>query len=667
MALLVYDRKQTRRRETTIVSIVKNGAVLRQLRTLFNVGTIRELTDGQLLERFATERSEAAELAFAVLVERHGPMVLRVCRSVLAEPHDALDAFQATFLVLVKKARSLWVQDSLGPWLHQAAYRTALRARSAATRRRRHERHAAALRAQAHAGGDDERARALHEEIERLPEYYRVPIVICELEGRSHEQAARHLGWPLGTVKSRLARGRDRLRDRLTRRGLEPSAGLLFLAGPTDSVELLVPSALAESTTRAVIHFVAAPAVAGNPVALLAHGVLKTMIVTRWLKAVLVALFLGAATAGACLLARQDKAGVETRREDETPVLQVKPGQIRVTVFERGVVEAARSEKGYCRIPGSPKILSILPEGTKVAKGQVVCELDSALLRDNLVKQQFATKQAQANFENAKLTREVAERAVQEYVSTEPDKSSKTLKELQSQTEKTRSDELAKRATHERQKRDEDAIRAQIERCTVRADIAGVVIHANNPNRAFRAPTIRQGKTVRERQIIFWISDHDGPMQVRVKLREEMVVKVRRGLRAQIRVDGLGEPRLPGTVTSVFPLPDPSDFFTKDDAKVYTTLIAIDKPPRAVRPGMTAQSEILITQLDGVLAVPIKAVLNFDGKDHVAVKKPDRRFEWREVASGVSDGTLVELKKGVKSGDVVALRPLSLWSKQRKP
>ena len=87
------------------MGIGKDGAVRRQLRTLFNVGAIRELTDGQLLERFATDRGEAAELAFAVLVERHGPMVLRVCRGVLADPHDAQDAFQATFLVLVKKAR----------------------------------------------------------------------------------------------------------------------------------------------------------------------------------------------------------------------------------------------------------------------------------------------------------------------------------------------------------------------------------------------------------------------------------------------------------------------------------------------------------------------------------------------------------------------------------
>ncbi len=106
----------------------QNTALVHELKTLFNVGVVRDLTDGQLLERFANDRSEAAELAFAVLVERHGPMVLRVCRSVLSGDFESDDAFQATFLVLVQKARGLWVRDSLGPWLHQVAFRTASRA-----------------------------------------------------------------------------------------------------------------------------------------------------------------------------------------------------------------------------------------------------------------------------------------------------------------------------------------------------------------------------------------------------------------------------------------------------------------------------------------------------------------------------------------------------------
>src|SRR5262245_61716241 len=155
----------------------KDAAVRRRLRTLFNLGAVGELTDGQLLERFATERGEAAELAFAALVERHGPMVLRVCRGVLGDAHEAQDAFQATFLVLVKRARRLWVRDSLGPWLHQVAYRTASSARASAARRSRLERRAAMTAREAPPERDLELERLLHEEIDRLPERYRVPVV----------------------------------------------------------------------------------------------------------------------------------------------------------------------------------------------------------------------------------------------------------------------------------------------------------------------------------------------------------------------------------------------------------------------------------------------------------------------------------------------------------
>ena len=206
---------------TSSVEIGSARAVSCQIRTLFQAGTLGGLTDRQLLERFAMDPQEKAEAAFGVLLERHGPMVLRVCRGVLDDPLDAQDAFQATFLVLVKKARALWVRDSLGPWLHQVAYRTACCARSDAARRRRHERRAAAeavARRVSELGGlDTGWERVLHEEIARLPPHYRAAVVLCDLQGCTHEQAAQHLGCRVGTVKSRLARGRGRLRGRLLR------------------------------------------------------------------------------------------------------------------------------------------------------------------------------------------------------------------------------------------------------------------------------------------------------------------------------------------------------------------------------------------------------------------------------------------------------------------
>jgi RNA polymerase sigma factor (sigma-70 family) len=270
------------------------GAALREVRTLFDAGTIGSLTDGQLLERFVEGRAEVGELAFVALLERHGPMVLRVCRGALRDPNNVEDAFQATFLVLARKAGSLWVRDSIGPWLHGVAYRVATRARSDSARRRRHERRAAercpsASATGAEVDGRDDLGPVLHEEIRRLPERYRAPIVLCYLEGLTHEQAAHRLDWPVGTVRSRLARGRDRLRDRLDRRGAVPSAGLLA-AGPSLRGPA-VPRALINSTVHAAARFAAGGT--GPAAAVLAGGVLRTLSLIALGKVAVPALLVG--------------------------------------------------------------------------------------------------------------------------------------------------------------------------------------------------------------------------------------------------------------------------------------------------------------------------------------------------------------------------------------
>ena len=193
------------------------NVALRETRVLFGVGATRNLTDGELLERFSLNRDEAGGLAFEALVNRHGPMVMRTCRGVLRDPNDADDAFQATFLVLARKADSLWVASTIAPWLHGVACRIATRALSDRARRQRHEQRVALLTpsSTSHDGPDDLNP-VLHAEIERLPERFRSPIVLCYLEGLTHDQAAHQLAWPVGTVRSRLSRGRDRLRGRWT-------------------------------------------------------------------------------------------------------------------------------------------------------------------------------------------------------------------------------------------------------------------------------------------------------------------------------------------------------------------------------------------------------------------------------------------------------------------
>jgi RNA polymerase sigma factor (sigma-70 family) len=207
-------------------------ALNRDLQALFVTGTLGGLTDRQLLERFANGREGSAEAAFEAIVLRHGPMVLRVCRNVLGDSTDAQDAFQATFLVLVKQYGSIKRLDSVGSWLYGVACRVAARARVEAARRRAAERQGA-LRVVTSDERIEEEASSLaefgplvQEEVRRLPEKYRAVVLLCYWQGLTHEQAAAQLGCPLGTVRSRVARARELLRRRLTRRGIALTTGL---------------------------------------------------------------------------------------------------------------------------------------------------------------------------------------------------------------------------------------------------------------------------------------------------------------------------------------------------------------------------------------------------------------------------------------------------------
>ncbi len=206
----------------------------RQLERVFRVGTVGGLSDAELLERFAAVDDDSAGAAFEAIVERHGPMVLRVCRMVLRDAHAAEDAFQATFLVLARRARTLGERERLGNWLYGVATRTARKARIAASRRIARDRVVAGRRPEAVVAPapdacGDELGRVLHEEIDRLPGAYRAAVVACYLEGLTQAQAARELRTTETTVRGRLARARKLLENRLTRRGLAPAAGLLAL------------------------------------------------------------------------------------------------------------------------------------------------------------------------------------------------------------------------------------------------------------------------------------------------------------------------------------------------------------------------------------------------------------------------------------------------------
>jgi RNA polymerase sigma factor (sigma-70 family) len=299
--------------------------IVRQLRHLAGAPEAGPSEDRRLLEQFLSRHDESA---FALLVRRHGPLVLGVCRRILRDPLDADDAFQAVFLVLLRKARSLRDRDLLANWLYGVAYRTALKARTQRARRRALEKQVAELpeRAPDVSAEGAELREALGEEVRRLPEKYRLPVLLCYLQGATLTEAARELGWPAGTVSGRLARAREMLRGRLTRRGMGPAAAAAeaVLWGQSSAA---VPGPLVESTVQAAASLIADRNAAAlpAPVAALMKGVLNAMFLSKVKIAVLVVLAVGVVAAGTWAVVHPSVAGQPPEQGRPEPPL-AKPG-----------------------------------------------------------------------------------------------------------------------------------------------------------------------------------------------------------------------------------------------------------------------------------------------------------------------------------------------------
>jgi RNA polymerase sigma factor (sigma-70 family) len=279
-------------------------------------------SDAQLLARFLIDREEGA---FAALVRRHGPMVLGVCRRVLGHAQDAEDAFQATFLVLARKAASVRKRAAVGSWLYGVAYRTAREARDARARRRARERQMETMpHPEVQPAEPQDWRPVLDGELAGLPEKYRAAIVFCDLEGRSRREVARQLGLPEATLSSRLATGRRMLADRLSRRGVALSGGALAAALSQSTASAQVPAALVWSTAKAAAGNLAA---ASPAAAVLVKGVLRAMFLAKLkvaIGAVLVVAVLGAGglayrAGGAQAAPREKPRGEleELRKENE--------------------------------------------------------------------------------------------------------------------------------------------------------------------------------------------------------------------------------------------------------------------------------------------------------------------------------------------------------------
>jgi RNA polymerase sigma factor (sigma-70 family) len=304
------------------------ASAVRDLGTLLRDGAVGTQGDAELLERFLASTGETAEDAFAAVVERHGPLVLGVCRRILRDPDDAEDAFQATFLVLARKARSIGRRELLANWLYGVAVRTARELRASRARRLAREGQVDPMTRQdpGPEESDGELRAALDGELSRLPDAFRAPIVLCDLQGKTHQEAARILGLPVGTVSSRLVRAREKLRTRLVRRGLTLSAAAVASFCTRQAAEASVPPALVSAAARAAARFVTGgTAVAGVPStpASLAERVSRSVALGKASAAgtltsgLLLAAAIGAATAGGLWLTQPGQASPFARAVED--------------------------------------------------------------------------------------------------------------------------------------------------------------------------------------------------------------------------------------------------------------------------------------------------------------------------------------------------------------
>jgi RNA polymerase sigma factor (sigma-70 family) len=340
------------------------------------------LTDGQLLDDFIRRHDQSA---LAALVRRHGPMVWGVCRRVLSNPADAEDAFQVTFLVLVRKAACVKPREMVANWLYGVAHQTALKARATAAKRKTRERQVTEVPEPSTTAPDlwEDLQPLLDEELSRLPDKCRVAIVLCDLEGKSYKEAARQLGVPDGTLSARLTRGRAMLAKRLARRGLAVSGASLATVLASSAVSASVPASLVSYTIKVAGAFAAGEAVAGAisaHVAALTEGVLKTMLLSKIRTAAAIVLMLIAFVGGGLGFLPNVAGQHDTAKKAEAPAGRrevAAPGRPAEPMFPdlTKIDRTIHKEPRYAHQPYYA-LLAIGPEAKKrvwlVVDGEVV-------------------------------------------------------------------------------------------------------------------------------------------------------------------------------------------------------------------------------------------------------------------------------------------------------
>jgi RND family efflux transporter MFP subunit len=636
------------------------SAVVRYLQQLAGSVGASGASDAELLERYVRHRDEAA---FELLVWRHGALVFNVCRRILPREQDAEDAFQATFLAFVRKAGSISRRGSVAAWLYKVAYRVALEARERARNTRVKEKSGGetlAVQPPDDPVWSDVRP-ILDEELNRLPERLRRPIVLCYLEGKSNAEAARELGCRLGTIYSRLSRGRELLRQRLQRRGVTLPVAALTTMLMARAVEAVPVISLVRSATRAAFAFVdpSAAAAISPRVATLAEGVLRTMFMTKLKIAVVMMLVIGVTAGGVLTQAWTATPPTEAKAEDPPPQQaggdkkDAQPITVKVVKPKKGgppqsftwesVTQPAQRQQLFPLVTGMVKDVAV-DVGDPVKKGQELIRIDAPLVLNEVEQARAALDMAQARMEEAKVKADSSQILLKQSAIS-PSEASIPRAALKAAEANVR---LAQAAFAK--------ARIQESFTHLNAEFDGVVAERNcDPGNLVQSGTSGTGKPL----LTLVRVDR---LRARVELSTQLARIAERGDPVQLSVEGI---KVRGGIGQADLLGDPKDFIAGKIARIspvvdganeaQSVVIEVPNLKNLLVPGTRVGVQIFFnkTRRPGATLVPSQCLLESSGKTYVFIVR-DGKAQRAPITVKSKDDHVAEIA-GIQASDLVAV------------
>jgi RND family efflux transporter MFP subunit len=646
------------------------------------------LSDADLLERYVRQRDEAA---FELLLWRHGVLVLNVCRRILHREADAEDAFQATFLAFVRKAPSIVRHGSVASWLYKVAYRVALEARARARKTAARERaggESLAIQSESNSLWDELRP-ILDEELTRLPERLRRPFILCYLEGKTNDEAARELGCPAGTIYSRLARGRDVLRRRLLRRGVTLSVATLSAALTDYAAEAAPAIPMVRAAVAAARSFAGLPS--GGPISpratTLAEGVLRSMFVTK-VKMVALVVFVASVLAVGGILShgltaapqpeakaedpppKQKKAGKPDAKPIAVKVVKPTPGGLARTSRQMGEVMAAQQQRLVPLISGTVQEVNV-DIGDPVKKGQTLIVFDAPLVRKELEQAMAAVKMAEAQAEEAEALVTTAQADVEfakaglakaEALTRKGDAPRAEILAAHAEVAAAKADVQVKIGKLAHAKAALKAARANMDVSQVAVDKTRIQESFTRITAAFDGVVTRrtadpgnfvQASDSRLLTPLLTLQRTD-PLRVVAQLPGQDAPFVARGDRVELVFDELPGVRIAGQIARFSPVIDAPN-------RTMTVEIDVPNPDGRLMPGMQGTITIHFKKrLTGALVVPLSCIVHRSGGMNMVYIVRDGKAHLTRVTVTANDEKNAEILEGVKASDLIVTEPLTL-------